>query len=117
MKKILFVALLGLMTIATAMAAIDNTPVSMTITLKNGNTVTYAASNMDSVRFVGGKFGDNGAIGMKIYLKGQTPKHRLPLLSNHQRDRGHPASGFQQHLYTRDKCLSTRCRQEVYPCI
>ena len=39
MKKILFVALLGLMTIATAMAAIDNTPVSMTITLKNGNTV------------------------------------------------------------------------------
>ena len=72
MKKILFVALLGLMTIANAMAAIDNTPVSMTITLKNGNTVTYAASNMDSVRFVGGKFGDNGAIGMKIYLKGQT---------------------------------------------
>ena len=72
MKKILFVALLGLMTIATAMAAIDNTPVSMTITLKNGNTVTYAASNMDSVRFVGGKFGDSGAIGMKIYLKGQT---------------------------------------------
>ena len=72
MKKILFVALLGLMTIANAMAAIDNTPVSMTITLKNGNTVTYAASNMDSVRFVGGKFGDSGAIGMKIYLKGQT---------------------------------------------
>ena len=72
MKKILFVALLGLMTIANAMAAIDNTPVSMTITLKNGNTVSYAASNMDSVRFVGGKFGDNGAIGMKIYLKGQT---------------------------------------------
>ncbi len=63
---------MGLMTIATAMAAIDNTPVSMTITLKNGNTVSYAASNMDSVRFVGGKFGDNGAIGMKIYLKGQT---------------------------------------------
>ena len=28
MKKILFVALLGLMTIANAMAAIDNTPVS-----------------------------------------------------------------------------------------
>ncbi len=63
---------MGLITIATAMAAIDNTPVSMTITLKNGNTVSYAASNMDSVRFVGGKFGDNGAIGMKIYLKGQT---------------------------------------------
>ena len=63
---------MGLMTIANAMAAIDNTPVSMTITLKNGNTVSYAASNMDSVRFVGGKFGDSGAIGMKIYFKGQT---------------------------------------------
>ena len=70
MKKTLLVALLGLMTMATAMAAIDNTPVSMTITLKNGNTVTYNASNMDSVRFVGGRFGDTGAIGMKIYLTG-----------------------------------------------
>ena len=70
MKKTLLVALLGLMTMATAMAAIDNTPVSMTITLKNGNAVTYNASNMDSVRFVGGRFGDTGAIGMKIYLTG-----------------------------------------------
>ena len=72
MKRILFVALMGLMTIATAMAAIDNTPVSMTITLKNGNTVSYAATNMDSVRFVGGRYGDTGAIGMKIYIKGAT---------------------------------------------
>ncbi len=61
---------MGLMTIATAMAAIDNTPVSMTISLKNDMTVTYSATNMDSVRFVGGRFGDAGAIGMKIYLKG-----------------------------------------------
>jgi len=72
MKRILFVALVGLMTIATAMAAIDNTPVSMTITLKNDQVVTYSATNMDSVRFVGGRFGDTGAIGMKIYLKGST---------------------------------------------
>ena len=72
MKRILFVALMGLMTIATAMAAIDNTPVSMTITLKNGNTVSYAATNMDSVRCVGGRYGDTGAIGMKIYIKGAT---------------------------------------------
>ena len=72
MKRILFVALVGLMTIATAMAAIDNTPVSMTITLKNDQVVTYSATNMDSVRFVGGRFGDIGAIGMKIYLKGAT---------------------------------------------
>ncbi len=70
MKKTLLVALLGLMTAITALAAIDNTPVTMTITLKNGNTVTYNASNMDSVRFVGGRFGDTGAIGMKIYLTG-----------------------------------------------
>ena len=70
MKKTLLVALLGLITIATAMAAIDNTPVTMTITLKNNTTVTYNASNMDSVRFVGGRFGDSGAIGMKIYLTG-----------------------------------------------
>ncbi len=72
MKRILFVALVGLMTIATAMAAIDNTPVSMTITLKNDQVVTYSATNMDSVRFVGGRYGDTGAIGMKIYLKGST---------------------------------------------
>ncbi len=72
MKRILFVALVGLMTIATAMAAIDNTPVSMTITLKNDQVVTYSATNMDSVRFVGGRFGDTGAIGMKIYLKGES---------------------------------------------
>ena len=69
MKKTLFVALLGLMTMISALAA-DTDPVSMTITLKNGTTVTYNASNMDSVRYVGGQFGENGAIGMKIYLTG-----------------------------------------------
>ncbi|MBO4721576.1 MAG: DNA/RNA non-specific endonuclease [Muribaculaceae bacterium] len=69
MKKTLLVALLGLMTAITALAA-STEPVSMTITLKNGNIVTYNASNMDSVRFVGGQFGESGAIGMKIYLKG-----------------------------------------------
>ena len=71
MKKTLFAALVALMTAITALAT-DTTPVSMTITLKNGNVVTYAASNMDSVRFVGGQFGESGAIGMKIYLTGQS---------------------------------------------
>ena len=71
MKKTLFVALLGLMTIANAMAA-DTDPVNMTITLKNGNIVQYSASDMDSVRFVGGRFGESGAIGMKIYLTDQS---------------------------------------------
>ncbi|MBR5087411.1 MAG: DNA/RNA non-specific endonuclease [Muribaculaceae bacterium] len=69
MKKTLLVALLGLMTMMSALAA-DTDPVTMTITLKNGTTVTYNASNMDSVRYVGGQFGESGAIGMKIYLTG-----------------------------------------------
>ena len=71
MKKTLFVALVALMTAITAMAA-DNNPVNMTITLKNGLVITYKAADMDSVRYVGGKFRDDGAIGMKIYLNGST---------------------------------------------
>ena len=71
MKKTLFVALVALMTAITAIAA-DNNPVNMTTTLKNGLVITYKAADMDSVRYVGGQFGDNGAIGMKIYLNGST---------------------------------------------
>ena len=71
MKKTLFVALVALMTAITAIAA-DNNPVNMTINLKNGLVVTYKAADMDSVRYVGGQFGDDGAIGMKIYLNGST---------------------------------------------
>lgn len=66
MRKII-IALLG---IATASIAIAQTtePVSMNITLKNNTVISYKASNMDSVRFVGGQWGEPGAIGMKIYL-------------------------------------------------
>ena len=71
MKKTLFVALVALMTTITALAA-DNDAVNMTITLKNGLVITYKAADMDSVRYVGGKFRDDGAIGMKIYLNGST---------------------------------------------
>ena len=71
MKKTLFVALVALMTAITAIAA-DNNPVNMTINLKNGLVITYKAADMDSVRYVGGQFGDDGAIGMKIYLNGST---------------------------------------------
>ena len=65
MKKTLFAALVALMTAITALAT-DTHPVNIIITLKNGETVTYAAAQMDSVRFVGGKFEETGAIGVKI---------------------------------------------------
>ena len=68
MKKTLFAALVALISTITTLAA-GTDPVNITITLKNGETVTYAAAQMDSVRFVGGQFGETGAIGMKIYLK------------------------------------------------
>lgn len=68
MKKTLFVALLGLMTIANAMANVDFE--TLTITLKNNQVVTYHASALDSVRYVGGDFGTG--IGVKIYLKNNT---------------------------------------------
>jgi len=72
MKKTLFIALMGLMTIVNVLAAESNEPVTMTITLKNNVVVTYNATDMDSVRFVGGRFGDTGAVGMKIYMTGST---------------------------------------------
>ncbi|MBQ6649060.1 MAG: DNA/RNA non-specific endonuclease [Muribaculaceae bacterium] len=71
MKKTLFVALVALMTAITALAT-DTHPVNITITLKNGETVTYSAAQMDSVRFVGGQFEETGAIGVKIYFKNST---------------------------------------------
>lgn len=69
MKKTLFAALVALMTAITALAT-DTHPVNIIITLKNGETVTYSAAQMDSVRFVGGKFEETGAIGVKIYPTG-----------------------------------------------
>lgn len=69
MKKTLFAALVALMTAITALAT-DTHPVNIIITLKNGETVTYSAAQMDSVRFVGGQFGETGAIGVKIYPTG-----------------------------------------------
>lgn len=70
MKKTLFAALVALMTAITALAT-DTHPVNISITLRNGETVTYSAAQMDSVRFVGGRFGEEtGAIGVKIYPTG-----------------------------------------------
>ena len=71
MKKTLFAALVALISTITTLAA-GTDPVNITITLKNGETVTYSAAQMDSVRFVGGQFGETGAIGVKIYLKNST---------------------------------------------
>lgn len=45
---------------------------TMTITLKNNNVITYdlSASSIDSVRYVGGEFGTDNGVGVKIYFKG-----------------------------------------------
>ena len=66
MKRIMMSALLAAVTIL-GLKATATDPVSMTITLKNNTTVSYLATDLDSVRFVGGKFGEIGAVGMKVY--------------------------------------------------
>ena len=66
MKKALLVALMGLMTIITANAAVDFQ--NITITLKNGQVIKYDASQLDHVTYVGGEFGKEGAVGIKLYI-------------------------------------------------
>lgn len=68
MKKILL-ALLGIATALTALAQ-QSKPQTVIITLKNNVTVTHNAADMDSIAYIGGEFGDEQGIGMKIYLKG-----------------------------------------------
>ena len=65
MKKALLVALMGLMTIITANAAVDFQ--NITITLKNGQVIKRDASQLDHVTYVGGEFGEEGAVGIKLY--------------------------------------------------
>lgn len=67
MKKTLIAALLGLMTMTATMAQVNFQ--TMTITLKNGTVKTYTASQLDSVRFVGGEFNSATGVGVKIYVK------------------------------------------------
>lgn len=65
MKKALLVALMGLMTIITANAAVDFQ--NITITLMDGRVIKYDASQLDHVTYVGGEFGEEGAVGIKLY--------------------------------------------------
>ncbi len=68
-RNIILTALLAIATIVTMQAA-GTDPVSMKITLKNSTQVSYLSSELDSVRFIGGRFGQSGAVGMKVYKTG-----------------------------------------------
>ena len=75
MKKALLVALMGLMTIITANAAVDFQ--NITITLKDGQVIKYEASQLDHVTYVGGEFGEEGAVGIKLYITATTSEDYL----------------------------------------
>ncbi len=66
-RNIILTALLAMTTILSAIGA-STDPVSMRITLKNNTVVSYNSTELDSVRFIGGLFGETGAVGMKVYL-------------------------------------------------
>ena len=66
-RNIILTALLALTKILSAIGA-STDPVSMRITLKNNTVVSYNSTELDSVRFIGGLFGETGAVGMKVYL-------------------------------------------------
>lgn len=68
MKKIIL-ALLGIATALNAIAEVQ-LPVSITIKLKSGSNITYKQSQLDSITYVGGQWGEEGAIGIKLYIKG-----------------------------------------------
>lgn len=82
MKKILL-ALLGIATITSALAQ-STVPTKLTITLKNNTTVTYQGTEMDSIVYIGGEWGESGAIGMKVYVKatGQSVDYLFSQVSN-----------------------------------
>lgn len=67
-SQFLIVALLSA-TVAQAAQAAGIDTVSVTITLKNDTVKTYQMAGIDSIRYVNGYFGDDNAIGMKLYLK------------------------------------------------
>lgn len=66
-----YILLLGFTLAAMGLYAqvqVDTT--AFTINLKNDSSVTYRLSDLDSVRRVGGSFGEAGGIGLKIYVAG-----------------------------------------------
>lgn len=66
MKKIIL-ALVGITSVFNSMA--QDVPAEVRITLKDYTTMTYNGANIDSITYVGGEWGQVGAIGVKIYLK------------------------------------------------
>lgn len=76
MKRILFVAFLAIAAIFFVLnqsqaREVDTDPTSIVINLSNGNTVSYAASQLDSVVYIGGTWGSANGMAMKIYVSGQ----------------------------------------------
>ncbi len=75
MKRIIFGALLATIAIFAIVnrsnaTVVSTDPSSLEITLKNGSKVTYASSQLDSIVYVGGFWGETGAVGMKVYVRG-----------------------------------------------
>ena len=75
MKRIIFGALLAIVAIFAIVnrsnaTVVSTDPSSLEITLKNGSKVTYASSQLDSIVYVGGFWGETGAVGMKVYVRG-----------------------------------------------
>lgn len=66
MKKII-TTILGILAITNIVTAQD-APATITLKFKNNTSVTHKENTIDSVVYVGGKWGEPGAIGMKIYL-------------------------------------------------
>lgn len=65
------IALLGLIVIAATFTAAAG---NIVITLKDGRVLTYSTSQYDVV-YVGAEYGQPGAIGVKIYPKGNTTSY------------------------------------------
>ena len=75
MKKYISIALLAIIAIFTIIGrtnatTVDVDPSRMVITLKNGSVVTYEASQLDSVVYIGGTWGTTDGMAMKVYVKG-----------------------------------------------
>ena len=68
---------LALLALAAAISTFSAQARTLTITLLNGQTVTYdlSATSTDSIRYIGGEWGDPNGIGVKIYPKGSTVSH------------------------------------------
>ena len=71
MKKIYSILLSLVCAVAAIMPAAAQQ--SVTVTLKDNTTHTF--TGIDSVRYVGGEFGDINGIGVKIYVNGSTESH------------------------------------------